>query len=112
MVLTRPTVCTPADLHLSPRADAYPDLSFASSLASATADHLTATLSSAVDHGVAAQARRLRFAATQMAAALAAAGSASSDGSDLDGLWRAAQRRLAVLPASRPLANAPIAGVS
>src|SRR3546814_19167939 len=68
------TIGTLDDHHLAPLDDADPDLSFAASLASATADHLTATLSSAVDHGVAAPARRLRFAATTMAPALAAAG--------------------------------------
>src|SRR3546814_9322347 len=54
------TIGTLDDHHFAPLDDADPDLSFAASLASATADHLTATLSSAVDHGVAAQARRLR----------------------------------------------------
>src|SRR3546814_2284440 len=58
------TIGTLDDHHLAPLDDADPDLSFAASLASATADHLTATLSSAVAHGVAAQARRLRFAAS------------------------------------------------
>src|SRR3546814_4049547 len=45
------TIGTLDDHHLAPLDDAGPDLSFAASLASATADHLTASLSCAVDHG-------------------------------------------------------------
>src|SRR3546814_4444025 len=40
------TIGTLDDHHLAPLDDADPDLSFAASLASATADHLTATLRS------------------------------------------------------------------
>src|SRR3546814_16230883 len=58
------TIGTLDDHHLAPLDDADPDLSFAASLASATADHLTATLSPAVAHGLQPPHLRFRFAAT------------------------------------------------
>lgn len=61
------------------------------------------------------RARRLRYIADQLADALHADGGTPRDAGpevagDLDELWRCANRRLAALPASRPLAHAPIPG--
>lgn len=97
---------------LQPLDDVDPDLAFAAELAAASADVLSRLLPGVTDDAVAGQARRLRFAARQMAAALAEAEPPPAEAPDLDVLWRAAQRRLAVLPASRPIANAPIAGAT
>lgn len=84
--------------------DAAPDPAFAAELAATVAEALAGP-----DRD--GRERRARYAARQLGAALAAAPApALPSADDPAGLWAATCARLAVLPASRPLADLPIAG--
>lgn len=90
-----------------PLAEVDPDPAFAAEVAATVADGLGGP--GADDH-----TRRLRYAARQLATALdpGPAPTADRTAPDPDALWDAVCARLAVLPASRPLAAAPIAGAA
>lgn len=94
-----------------------PDLGFAAEIAQLTAERLGHDLLPLVRRGPAGPtARRLRYAVAQLAASLASdhpvADGSGSDPAQLADLVEAVAGRLAVLPASWPLAVAPIAGVA
>lgn len=86
--------------------DVPPDPAFAAEVARTVADGLAPARADD-------RARRLRYAARQLATALdGAARTVPPPADDPDALWAATCARLAVLPASRPLATAPVPGAT
>lgn len=86
--------------------DAAPDPAFAAEVAGSIADALAGPARDGRE-------RRARYAARQLGAALGTPPAAAPPApDDPAGLWAATCARLAVLPASRPLADRPIAGAS
>ncbi|HEU5152913.1 MAG TPA: phosphotransferase [Iamia sp.] len=89
-----------------PVIEAEPDPAFAAEVATTVAEALDGP-------GRDGPERRARYAARQLAAALAPRSPAAVPAADdPEALWAATCARLAVLPASRPLADRPIAGAA